>query len=115
MTKRVRLREELSRQRTSLLTKWNFSLVPPSERACYADPADQASNNFEQDLAIQVRTRMIARLKRIERALQLTQTKSYGYCRRGRKAIPYARLTVQPDTRFCVSCLARMERKHYGH
>jgi DnaK suppressor protein len=58
---------------------------------------------------------MIARLKRIERALQLTQTKSYGCCRRCRKGIPYARLTVQPDTRFCVSCLARMERKHYGH
>jgi hypothetical protein len=51
MTKRVRLREELSRQRASLLTEWNFSLVPPSERACYADPSDQASNDFEQDLA----------------------------------------------------------------
>jgi RNA polymerase-binding protein DksA len=115
MIKRLRLREELSRQRTSLLIKWNFSLVPPSERACYADPTDQASNDFEQDLAIQVRTRMIARLKRIERALQLTQTKNYGCCRRCRKAIPYARLTVQPDALFCVSCLARMEGKHYGH
>lgn len=115
MTKRVRLREELSQQRASLLTDWNFSLAPPFERALYADPADQASNDFEQDLAIQVRTRMIARLKRIERALQLTQTKSYGCCRRCRKAIPYARLTVQPDALFCVSCLARMERKHYGH
>ncbi|MGZ8385425.1 MAG: TraR/DksA C4-type zinc finger protein, partial [Nitrospira sp.] len=41
--------------------------------------------------------------------------KSYGCCRRCHKAIPYARLTVQPDTLFCVSCLARMERKHYGH
>ncbi|HRI37435.1 MAG TPA: hypothetical protein PLO50_02650, partial [Nitrospira sp.] len=34
MTKRRQLREELIRQRTLLLTDWNFSLVPPLERAC---------------------------------------------------------------------------------
>lgn len=115
MTKRLRLREELIRQRISLLTEWDFSLIPPSERVCYADPADQASNDFEQDLALQVKARMVARLNRIKRALQLTNTKSYGCCRQCRKAIPYARLTVQPDALFCVSCLARMERNHQGH
>ena len=115
MTKRFRLREELIRQRTILLAERNFSLVPPLERTCYADPVDQALNDFEQDLAIQVKTRMVARLKRIEGALQLTKTKSYGCCRRCRKAIPYARLVVQPDALFCVSCLANMERKQYGH
>lgn len=115
MTKRRQLREELIRQRTLLLTDWNFSLVPPLERACYADPADQASNDCEQDLAIQVKVRMVARLKRIEHALQLTKTRNYGCCRRCRKAIPYARLTVQPDALFCVSCLARLERQHDGH
>jgi RNA polymerase-binding transcription factor DksA len=109
------LKEKLGRQRASLLTEWNFSLVPPSEQACHTDPADQASNDFEQDPAIQVSTRMIGRLKRIERALQLAQTKSHGCCRRCRQAIPYARLTVQPDALFCVACLARMERKNYGY
>jgi len=58
------LREKLSRQRAALLTGWNLSLAPLSERALYADPGDQASSDFEQDLAIQVRTRVIARLKR---------------------------------------------------
>jgi hypothetical protein len=67
MTNHLRLIEKLGRQRASLLTDWNFSLTPPSERALYADPADQASSDFEQDLAMQVRMRMIARLKRIER------------------------------------------------
>lgn len=109
MTKRVRLRKELSRQRAALLTSWNLSLAPLSERALYADPADQASSDFGHDLVIQVRTRVTARLKRIEHALKLMQTKHYGWCRRCRKAIPYARLVVQPDTRFCVSCLAFME------
>jgi len=112
MTKRLRLREELIRQRTALLTETNFSLVSPSERACYADPVDQASNDFEQDPAMQVKTRMVARLKRIERALPLTKTRSYGCCRRCRETIPYARLAVQPDAPFCVSCLANMERQY---
>ena len=111
MTKRVRLRKELSRQRAALLTSWNLSLAPLSERALYADPADQASSDFGHDLAIQVRTRVIVRLKRIEHALRLVQTKHYGKCRRYRKAIPYARLAVQSDTRFCVSCLAPMESR----
>ena len=109
MTKRVRLREKLSRQRAALLTDWNFSLASPADRALYADPGDQASSDLEQDLAIQVRTRLIAWLKRIEDALVLMQTKHYGWCRRCRKAIPYPRLVVQPDTRFCVSCPKFME------
>jgi DnaK suppressor protein len=109
MTKRVRLRKELSRQRASLLTDWNLSLASPADRALYADPADQASSDFDQDLAIQVRSRMIARLSRIEHALRLVQTKDYGWCRQCRQAIPFARLAVQPDTLFCVSCLEFME------
>jgi DnaK suppressor protein len=109
MTKRVRLREKLSRQQAALRADWNLSLAPLSERALYADPADQASSDFEQDLAIQVRTRITARLKRIEHALRLVQTKDYGWCRQCRKAIPYARLAIQPDALLCVSCLARME------
>ena len=85
MTKRVRLREKLSRQPAALLTDWHFSLASPADRALYADPGDQASSDFEQDLAIQVRTRTIARLKRIEHTLILMQTEHYEKCRRCRK------------------------------
>ena len=106
----TRLREELTRQRALLLADWNLSFIPPDEQAHFADPADQASNDFEQNLSYQVRTRVITKLKRIERALLLLRTKHYGYCRRCRKAIPDERLAVQPDTLFCVSCLALVER-----
>ncbi|HEX6727021.1 MAG TPA: TraR/DksA family transcriptional regulator [Nitrospira sp.] len=109
MTKRVRLREKLSRQPAALLTDWHFSLASPADRALYADPGDQASSDLEQDLAIQVRTRLIAWLKRIEDALVLMQTKHYGWCRRCRKSIPFARLAIQPYALLCVSCLARMD------
>jgi DnaK suppressor protein len=108
-SERARLKETLTRQRTSLLTDWNLSLGVPEEQPPCADLADQASNDLAQDLAIRVRMRVLAKLRRIERALLLMRTKSYGCCQRCRKAIPYERLAVQPDARFCVPCLARVE------
>ncbi|UVT16253.1 MAG: substrate-binding domain-containing protein [Nitrospira sp.] len=88
-----------------------LSFIPPVEQTHFADPSDQASNEFEQNLSYQVRMRVIMKLKRIERALLLLRTKNYGYCRRCRKAIPDERLVVQPDTLFCVPCLALAERR----
>jgi DnaK suppressor protein len=110
-TKRTRLKDELSRQRALLLTDWNLSLTPPVEQGPCADPADQVTSDLAQDLAMQVRMRMFEKLKRIEKALRLIQTKQYGRCRRCREAIPYERLAVQPDALFCVPCLAQVERK----
>lgn len=108
---RARLREELNRQRALLLADWNLSINPLTEPEHLSDPADQASNDLDQSVSFQVRTRLITRLKRIERALLLLRTKHYGTCRRCRKVIPDARLAVQPDARFCVPCLALIERR----
>lgn len=108
---RSRLREELIRQRALLLADCNLSFTPLADQPHFPDPADQASSDFEQNLFIQVRSRLITKLKRIERALLLLRTKHYGYCRRCHKAIPDERLVVQPDTRFCVPCLASIESR----
>lgn len=108
---RARLRAELTRQRLALLTDWNLSLEVPNEQAHYADQVDQASNDLALDLAIRVKMRAIAKLKRIEHALLLLRTKHYGCCRRCRQTIPYERLAVQPDARYCVPCLARVESR----
>jgi RNA polymerase-binding protein DksA len=109
--RRTRLREELTRQRTLLLADWDLSFNPLTEPVHFSDPADQASNDLDQSLSFQVRRRVITKLKRIERALLLLRTKHYGICRRCHKAIPDARLAVQPDARFCVPCLALMENR----
>lgn len=106
-----RWQEELTRQRTLLLADWDLSFIHPEEHAHVADPADQASNDFERDLSRQVRKRVITKLRRIERALCRLRTNHYGYCRRCRKAIPNERLTVQPDAFYCVPCLALIERR----
>lgn len=105
------LREELTRQRALLLADWNLSFTPLADRTHLSDPADQASRDLEHTLFVQVRTRVLAKLKRIERALLLLRTKHYGHCRRCHKAIPDERLTVQPDARFCVPCLALIESR----
>lgn len=107
----TRLREKLTRQRARLLSDWDLSFIPPDDYAHFADPADHASNDFERNLSYRVRTRVITKLKRIERALLLLRTKHYGYCRWCRKAIPDERLAVQPEALYCVPCLALIERR----
>ncbi len=101
---------ELTRQRTLLLVSLSASLTAGGEPDVCSDLADQASAEFEQDLAMQVRTRTFDKLRRIERALQLMRTNSYGRCRRCHEDILYERLKVQPDALFCVPCLTINEQ-----
>ncbi len=112
---RAMLWTELTRQRASLLTRADVSLMPDEEPEICTDLADQASIDFEQDLAMQVKTRTFDKLRRIERALQLMRTSRYGRCRHCGQDIPYERLRVQPDALFCVPCLTIVERKEAGH
>ena len=114
-SKRAQLRAELIRQRVSLLTDWKLSLGVPDEHEPCADRADQVTHDLAQDLALRVKMRVITKLKCIERALLLVRTKHYGCCRRCHKAIPYERLTVQPDARYCVPCLTLVETRASRH
>lgn len=101
---------ELTRQRTLLLVSSKSSLTPDAEFEVCPDPTDQASVDLEHSLAMLVKVRTIAKLRRIERALQLILTSDYGRCRRCREDIPYERLKVQPDALLCVPCLSLAER-----
>jgi RNA polymerase-binding protein DksA len=101
---------ELTAQRAQILEQTQAPLRPDAEPEACPDPADQASTELEQDLAIQVRKRTFDRLRRIEHALQLIRTNGYGLCLRCRTEIPYERLRVQPDALFCVPCLTLVER-----
>jgi DnaK suppressor protein len=102
-------------QRAMLLKRMTGSLILCDEpvETC-ADPADQASADFEQDLAIQAKVRTLKKLREIERAIRLLQTPGYGRCRRCQAAIPFERLKVKPDALFCVPCLALIERDASG-
>jgi RNA polymerase-binding transcription factor DksA len=55
----------------------------------------------------------IEKLRRIEQALTSLHAHSYGSCSRCCQEIPYARLKVQPDSRYCVPCLTIVEQKDF--
>jgi RNA polymerase-binding transcription factor DksA len=114
-TKRRELLTELIRQRALLLRSACLSMVADAEPELHPDPIDQASTEFEQELAMQVRTRTFDKLRRIEQVLRLMRTSGYGRCRRCHEEIPYERLKVQPDALFCVPCLIVVERKGAGN
>jgi RNA polymerase-binding transcription factor DksA len=102
---------ELTRQRALLLLSSNASLTADGGPEVCSDLADQASTDLEQDLAMQVKARTIAKLRAIDRALRLMLTSDYGRCRRCHDDIPYERLKVQADTLFCVPCLTVVEQE----
>ncbi len=102
---------ELTRQRTLLLAGSKCSLTTDAHFETCSDPTDQAAVDLEHSLAMLVKVRTIAKLRRIERALQLIHTSDYGQCRRCREDIPYERLKVQPDALLCVPCLALAEKE----
>lgn len=106
---RMKLWTELTRQRALLLADAHLSLIADEEPEMHPDPVDQASTEFGQDLAIQVRVRTFDKLRHIEHALRLMQTNDYGRCRRCHQEIPFERLMVKPDALFCVPCLTLIE------
>ena len=101
---------ELTRQRTLLLVGSKSSLTTDAEFEACPDPTDQASVDREKGLAMLAKVRTIAKLRRIERALQLICSSDYGQCRRCHADIPYERLKVQPDALLCVPCLSLAEK-----
>ena len=107
---RMLLWTELTKQRALLLTNAHVLLLADREPETHADPVDQASTEFEQDIAIQTKIRIFDQLRSVERALQLLQTNGYGRCHRCHEEIPHNRLMVKPDTLFCVPCLTLIEQ-----
>jgi RNA polymerase-binding transcription factor DksA len=64
--KHEELRRELIRQRAALLELTNLSRMAEREPDTSSDLADQAASDQEQTLAFQVKTRMVAKLGRID-------------------------------------------------
>ena len=105
------LENELSRLRTMLTHETTMSHLITTEPELFPDPIDQAASEYENDIALSVKLLTIEKLRRIEQALTSLHTSSYGICSRCNHQIPYARLRVQPDSLYCVSCLTVIEQQ----
>jgi DnaK suppressor protein len=60
-----------------------------------------------QSMSAAGRRRLQARLKKIERAFDRIEDRSYGDCLRCGEPIPEGRLEIVPESAFCVRCAAR--------
>ncbi|QGQ95794.1 molecular chaperone DnaK [Paenibacillus psychroresistens] len=66
-------------------------------------PADNATDLYEKskDLALNENTEM--HLAEVEEALSRIDSQNYGLCDRCNQPIPFERLQILPETRFCVA------------
>lgn len=62
-----------------------------------------------QQMAMELRRRLLTRLTRLERALRLIAEGNYGTCSKCGEDIPEGRLQLYPDVRMCVECVSRLE------
>jgi len=105
------LQNELQRLRTVLAHETMMSHEIMTEPEVFPDPIDQAAADHELDVALSVKMLALEKLRRIEQALTSLQTDSYGICSRCSQEIPSSRLTVQPESLYCVPCLTAIEQK----
>jgi DnaK suppressor protein len=73
------------------------------------DLADQASDNFDRELAYNISETERHRLEDIDRALERILDGSYGICRISKKPIPKPRLEALPFVTVTVDVQAQLE------
>lgn len=66
--------------------------------------ADVSSDNYEQELTLELMENKGEVLTRIESALKKIKNGSYGTCEICQKRIKKARLEAIPYARYCISC-----------
>jgi len=75
----------------------------------YPDPNDRATQEEDFRLELRARDRERKLLKKVEEALELINTKEYGYCEVCGVEIGLRRLEARPTATLCVDCKALEE------
>ena len=73
--------------------------------------ADVSSDNYEQELTLELMENKGEVLSKIEYALEKMKDGTYGICESCQKKIKKARLEAIPYARFCISCQENSERE----
>jgi len=73
------------------------------------DAADLAAETTEQDLSINMLSRIQAELEEIALALERIDERSYGVCDQCAQQIPAARLEAIPTADSCIDCKSASE------
>jgi DnaK suppressor protein len=83
--------------------------LPPSGHVEVGDAQDHAAEEAEHDRAMQLGNHERARLGEIRAALARMDDGSYGVCEETGEAIPFARLKLEPTTRYTVEAQELLE------
>lgn len=104
----------IKRMKEVLLEQKQFLLVKSSQTVDIdvdGDEIDEIQGSLILDLATQLNTRDLAKLRLIENALQRIEDQTYGLCQDCENKIPEARLLANPHFMTCISCAEERERE----
>ena len=76
-----------------------------------ADPTDRASTEEEHMLELRMRDRERKLLKKIAKALQRIEDRSYGWCEESGEQIGIVRLLARPTASLCLESQERYEQR----
>jgi len=112
-----RLEQALLKEKQRILRQGNFTrqvMDTPSNTGDLSSHrthiADQGTENFQRELASQLRSIESRSLRDIDDALNKIAAGTYGICEMCGEAIPLARLEAVHAARFCMKC-AQKEKK----
>jgi DnaK suppressor protein len=75
----------------------------------FADPTDRASHEAERSFELRIRDREHKLIKKIKKALERIDNKSFGICEACGEDITIERLKARPVTTNCIECKTREE------
>ncbi len=106
------IREILVRQRRQLVSMMQTTQAQMADKQTgLADVIDQATEGFEDELALGVLKIEAAQIEEIVAAIARIDQGSYGLCEDCGKPIPRKRLEVLPFALRCLSCKGTRERQ----
>ncbi len=63
----------------------------------------------QQSMALSLQRTAMGKLKRVEVALAELQEGVFGYCQQCDEAIGFARLQIQPESKYCLNCQSAID------
>jgi DnaK suppressor protein len=79
------------------------------EEINFTDAVDQASQDTDRGIAVQIQNRERMILAQIDEALRRIEAGVFGSCESCGEDISEARLRAQPSTTLCIDCKAEIE------
>jgi RNA polymerase-binding protein DksA len=105
------LLSRLEQDRDRLMAEIESQVLPVVEQMTYGSQAEAASDVFEQQRTLTLRRHLERQLRAVEEAIADVRRGVHGYCAECGMPIPPERMEIVPETRWCIECQRRRERR----